>query len=170
MGMDRKGDQSMKTKHRQFEKLLSAYLFGELDEKETERLESHLEKCSECARALRREEALHRTLSGALTHRAVDPADDITDLVLGKIREIEGRESIADRISMLFDMRFRPAAAYALAASIGLAAGILPLFTFLAPAVAVSETQTDPLAVEYLMDAPPQSLAAFYFDREVTDE
>ncbi|MBN1883509.1 MAG: zf-HC2 domain-containing protein [Deltaproteobacteria bacterium] len=160
----------MKTKHRKFEKLLSAYLFGELDEKEAERLESHLARCEDCARALRREKQLHRTLSGALAHRTIDPEFDITDLVLGKIREIEGRKSIADRISNMFDMRLRHAAAYALAASIGLAAGVLPLFTFLTPSVATPEPQTDPLAVEYLMDAPPQSLTAFYFDREVTDE
>jgi len=170
MGTDRKGNLSMKKEHKHIEKLLSAYILGELDGKDTKRLESHLAQCEDCVRALRREEKLHRSLTRTLAHRTIDPAYDITNEVLAQIREKEGRESIADRISNVLDMRFRPAAAYALAASIGLAAGILPLFTVLSPFAAVPETQADPLAVEYLMDAPPQSLTAFYFDQEVTDE
>jgi anti-sigma factor RsiW len=164
----------MKTIHRQTKKLLSAYIFGELDEKEAARVEQHLAECEACARALKREEELHRSLAGSLEGRTVDSEHDIAGVVLARIREIEGRESIADRISdnisNLFDIRFRPAAAYALAASIGLAVGILPLFTLLSPAASVTEAQADPLAFEYLMDGPPQSLAAFYFDGEATDE
>jgi anti-sigma factor RsiW len=170
MKTDRKKNHSMKRGHRRIQRLLSAYICGELDGKTAERVERHLEECTDCARALQREKELHRSLTGVLAHRAIDPAHDITGAVLGKIRERETQESIADRISKVFDMRFRPAAVYALAASIGLAVGILPLFTFLAPSAAVAETEADPLAIEYLMDAPPQSLTAFYFDGEVTDE
>jgi len=170
MGTDRKMTLSMKTIHRRIEKLLSAYIFGELSEKKSAQVKQHLAQCDDCARALKREEALHRSLAGTLAHRTIDPSHDIAGAVLAKIREQESRESVADRISKTFDMRFRPAAAYALAASIGLAVGILPLFTFFSPAASVAETQADPLAVEYLLDGPPQSLTSFYLDGEMSNE
>jgi len=170
MKTDRKETRSMKRGHTRIQKLLSAYIFEELDGQKAERVERHLEECTDCSRALERELELHRSLTRTLAHRTIDPTHDITGAVLAKIRGREARKPIADRISKVFDMRFRPAAAYTLAASIGLAAGILPLFTLLAPSAAVVEAEAAPLAIEYLMDAPPQSLTAFYFDGEVTDE
>jgi len=170
MKTDRKKNRSMKREQKHVERLLSAYIFEELDRQKAERVERHLAQCEDCARALKHEEELHRSLTGTLARRTIDPAYDITGSVRAKIREWEDRESISNRISKVFDMRFRPAAAYALAASIGLAAGILPILTFLSPSAAVAESEADPLAVEYLMDAPPQSLTAFYFNGEVSDE
>jgi len=160
----------MNTGHTYFKKLLSSYIFGELDEETARRLERHLAHCEDCSRALRHEEELHRSLEMTLAHRLIDSSYDLAGAVLSRIEEEKSHESICDRVTKVFDMRLRPAAAYALAASIGLAVGILPLFTFFTPTVTTAEEEPDPLAIEYLMDAPPQSLTAFFLDREVTDE
>jgi anti-sigma factor RsiW len=144
-------------------RLISVYLDGELNQKRTRQLMAHLETCAKCNEELAAGKLLTSAVAAAL--RKEDTPDILAD-VLSALNREKSRESFNPR--RLFIGALRPALAYSTAAIFGIAAGILISSSF----GASTTTAADPLPVQYLSEAPPNSLVNVYYGDtgEVTNE
>jgi anti-sigma factor RsiW len=134
-------------------RLISAYLDGEMDRERTDRLMAHLETCARCRAELAAQRELLAVVSQAL-HKEETP-DILTD-VLSALNRQKHRSRGLERF---FGRALRPAFAYAAAALLGIGVGILASSSL----GAFSTTASDPLPVQYLTAAPPNSIIALYY-------
>jgi anti-sigma factor RsiW len=135
-------------------RLISVYLDGEMDRERAERLTAHLEACARCRAELAAQRELLTVVSQAL-HKEETP--DILMGVLSALNRQKGHRSRG--LERFFGRALQPAFAYTAAALLGIAVGILAsssLGTF-------STTAADPLPVQYLTTAPPNSIIALYY-------
>jgi anti-sigma factor RsiW len=86
--------------HAHVKRRLSAYLEGELEPREEERLESHLLECAPCAAELR---ALRRAVEMLRSLPAPEPTRDLSSEVIRRIRAGEARPRW-ERLSGLFPL------------------------------------------------------------------
>jgi anti-sigma factor RsiW len=144
-------------------RLISVYLDGELDPKRTARLMAHLETCARCRARLAAEQEFAFTVAEAL--RKEETPDILVD-VLSALNRRKGRESHAP--GRLLGRALKPVIAYSAAALFGIAVGILVSSSL----GASTTTASDPLPVQYLSEAPPNSLITLYYGDagEVTNE
>jgi anti-sigma factor RsiW len=144
-------------------RLISVYIDGELDPKRTSRLTAHLETCADC----RAELASRKELSSMMT--AALGKGDTPDILAGVLSALEDRKRHEHRIAdRLLGRALRPALAYSFAALFGITVGIL-----VSSSLGTSTTAAaDPLPVQYLSEAPPNSLITLYYGdtEEVTNE
>jgi anti-sigma factor RsiW len=144
-------------------RLISVYLDGELDPTRTRRLMAHLEVCDRCRAELAAGRHLSSTIASAM-HKGETP-DILADVLVALNREKQRKSHGTAR---LFHRTFRPAFAYGAAALFGIAVGVIA-----SSSLGTSMTATsDPLPVQYLSEAPPDSLITLYYGDtgEVADE
>ncbi len=144
-------------------RLIWVYLDGELDPKRTRRLMSHLETCAECRRELAAEKLLSSAVAAAL--RKEETPDILPDVLSALNHE---KTKVYPNPSRLRFGTLRPVLAYSAAAIFGIAVGILVSSSF----GTSTTTASDPLPVQYLSEAPPNSLITLYYGDtgEVTNE
>jgi anti-sigma factor RsiW len=144
-------------------RLISVYLDGELDPKRTQRLMTHLEGCDRCRAQLAAGRQLTSTIASAL--HAEETPDIFADVLRALEREKHRKSHAFPR---LLNRTFKPAFAYAAAAIFGIGIGIIASSSLGTSTTAAS----DPLPVQYLSEAPPNSLITLYYGEteEVADE
>ncbi len=144
-------------------RLISVYLDGELDQARTRRLMAHLDVCDRCRAELAAGRQLSSTIASVL-HKVETP-DILADVLVALNREKQRRPHGTAR---LFHRTFKPAFAYGAAALFGIAVGIIASSSLGTSTTAAS----DPLPVQYLSEAPPDSLITLYYGDagEVADE
>ena len=135
-------------------RLISVYLDGELDPKRTRRLLAHLEVCTRCREELEAGKQLTSTIASAL--RKEETPDILADVIRAVGREKQHRYHSPVR---LFGRGFRPVFAYTAAAVFGIAVGIVASSSL----STTTTTASDPLPVQYLSEAPPNSLISLYY-------
>ncbi len=104
--------------HRRVQKILNAYLDGELREEEKRLVEEHLKECEECSKEL---EALKTVDRMARTSLAPEPSEDYWKTLPGRVRtriiaEEESREPRLRRFFVLRPARLKLAATIAVVA------------------------------------------------------
>ncbi len=144
-------------------RLISVYLDGELDQKRTARLITHIETCARCRAELAAVKELTLTVASAL--RKQETPDILADVLSALSREKQHRSRIPGRLPV---RAFRPVFVYSTAAVFGIIVGIL-----ISSSLGTSATTaSDPLPVQYLSEAPPNSLITLYYGQteEATNE
>jgi anti-sigma factor RsiW len=144
-------------------RLISVYLDGELDPTRTRRLKAHLEVCGRCRAELAAGRQLSSMIASAM-HKGETP-DILADVLVALNREKQRKSHVTAR---LFHRTFRPAFAYGAAALFGVAVGVIASSSL----GTSTTTAADPLPVQYLSEAPPDSLITLYYGDtgEVADE
>jgi anti-sigma factor RsiW len=152
----------MHTKSR-MRRLISVYLDGELDPKRTRLLKAHLEVCERCRDDLAEGRRVSSKLASAL--RKEETPDILMDVLGALNREKQRRHRGASR---LLPGALKPAFAYGTAAVFGIAVGIMASLSL----GTSTASATDPLPIQYLSEAPPDSLITLYYGdtAEVADE
>jgi anti-sigma factor RsiW len=144
-------------------RLISVYLDGELDPERASRLTAHLETCRQCRAEMAAQKELSSVLGAALEK------EETPDILAGVLSALEDRKRHEHRVrDRVLRPVLRPALAYSFAAIFGIAVGIL-----VSSSLGTSTTTaTDTLPVQYLSEAPPNSLITLYYGDtgEVTDE
>lgn len=136
-------------------RLISVYLDGELDPKRTRRLMAHVEQCARCRDELAEATRLTSRLFSALSK------EETPDILADVLSALDSRRlSESRRTARRFDFSLRPVLAYSAAAVFGIAVGILVSSSF---GVSTDTATTDTLPVEYLSEAPPNSLITLYY-------
>jgi anti-sigma factor RsiW len=144
-------------------RLISVYLDGEMGPERSDRLTAHLETCARCRTELAAQKELSSAIAGAL--RMVKTPDVLPNVLSAIDRRTRHGYNSLDR---LFGRALQPAFVYVAAALFGIAVGILVSSSL----GSTSTASTDALPVQYLSEAPPNSLISLYYGDtgEVTNE